>query len=152
MPLTIPQNLLFRIQQHAEQEYPQECCGLGLATNKNPDTLLEIIPCRNVQDELHRKDPQTYPRTSRAAYLIDPRELLLVHQRLRRDSLIICLIYHSHIDAPAAFSEEDRRQALWEGNPVYPNAAYLIFSIQAGKAFDSALFIWDSSRQDFIRG
>jgi proteasome lid subunit RPN8/RPN11 len=44
----------------------------------------------------------------------------------------VAVIYHSHVDAGAYFSETDRRQALVGGEPAYPNAVYVVTSVVAG--------------------
>lgn len=149
MTLILPQNLQAQMTQHAEKEYPSECCGLALASRKDPDKITEIFSCRNVQDEFHLKDSATYPRTSRTAYLIDPRDLLTIHKKTRQEDLLIRLIYHSHIDAPVEFSEEDHRQALWEGEPIYPGAAYFIASVQKKKVVSSMIYSWDPLSKRF---
>ena len=149
MPLNLSQVLWKQIKAQAEAGYPSECCGLGLSSRQDPDTISEIFPCRNVQDEFHRLDPQVYPRTSRTAYIIDPKALLVVHRKVQEESLLIRLIYHSHMDAPADFSEEDKRLALQDGNPVYPSASYLIVPVHYQKAAEPLLYTWDPSQKAF---
>ena len=42
------------------------------------------------------------------------------------------MIYHSHIDAGAYFSETDRRNALIDGQPAYPEATYVVVAVDGG--------------------
>src|SRR5258705_12978581 len=86
-----------------------------------------LLRCRNAQNELHARDPQRYPRDARTAYYIDPKDLLRIGD-LERDGFDVDVIYHSHIDAGAYFSETDRRQALFGGLPAYPAALYVVTS------------------------
>ena len=91
-----------------------------------------LLRCRNIQNELHAKDPQRYPRDARTAYYIDPKDLLRIGE-LEREGFDVAVIYHSHIDAGAYFSETDRRKALVGGEPAYPAATYVVISVVAGQ-------------------
>ena len=46
---------LAAIRRQAEAEYPAECCGVVLARPGGGDRRLHA--CRNIQDELHGRDP-----------------------------------------------------------------------------------------------
>ena len=59
------------ISRQAIAEYPSECCGIVTGTGPTQ----RVHPCRNRQDELHAKDPENHPRTSRDAYDIDRHEM-----------------------------------------------------------------------------
>ena len=56
----------------------------------------------------------------------------------------MAVIYHSHIDAGAYFSETDRRQAVVGGQPAYPAAVYVVTSVVAGRVEAMAAFRWDA--------
>jgi proteasome lid subunit RPN8/RPN11 len=133
------------IQSQAAEEYPQESCGVIM--RRGPERRL--LRCRNAQNELHARDPQRYPRDARTAYYIDPKDLLRIGG-LERDGFDVAVIYHSHIEAGAYFSETDRRQALVGGQPAYPAAVYVVTSVVAGRIDASAAFRWDAERRDFV--
>ena len=133
------------IRQQAEREYPSESCGVVVARKSER----RLVPCRNVQDEKHREDPAAFPRDSRTAYYIDPGDLLRIG-RLEQDGFLVSVIYHSHIDAGAYFSETDKRQALFGGEPTYPNATYVVTSVLEGRATDTAAFRWNPGAKDFL--
>lgn len=137
-----------QMKSQAEKEYPRECCGLllGLKTSKE---YSRALPCRNVQDEYHSKDPKNFPRTSKKAYFLDPKELLLLQKDARARGEEIKLIYHSHIDGPSHFSEEDHRMATYEGTPVYPGVEYLIFSVRGGKVVGVSLYAWNENARQY---
>ena len=59
------------------------------------------------------------------------------------------MIYHSHIDAGAYFSETDRRNALVDGQPAYPGTTYIVVEVREGRAGDVRAFRWDEARRDF---
>src|SRR5438093_1204645 len=112
-----------------------------------PD-IRQLIKCRNIQDQLHAKDPQRHPRDARTAYFIDPQDLLKIG-RLEGDGFDIAVIYHSHVDAGAYFSPTDKQQALIGGEPTYPAATYIVTSVVGGRAEASAGFRWNSGERDF---
>jgi proteasome lid subunit RPN8/RPN11 len=139
---------LARVRAQAEAEYPSECCGVLLTRDMPaPDRLL--MPCRNIQDELHAKDPVRHPRDSRTAYFIDPADLLTIGRR-EGEGYRVATIYHSHVDTGAYFSATDRQNALIEGEPAYPDAIYVVLSVIERRVADAAAFVWDASARDFV--
>ena len=139
---------LARVTAQAVAEYPAECCGVVLARGEDPGDRL-LLPCRNVQDELHARDPARHPRDARTAYYIDPRDLLAIGRR-EADGYRVATIYHSHIDVGAYFSETDKRNALIEGEPAYPGAAYVVMSVVERQLAAVNAFAWDAERRDFL--
>jgi len=133
-----------RIQAQAVAEYPAESCGVVLTRNGER----QLLPCRNVQNELHARDPERHPRDARTAYYIDPADLLRIG-RLEGDGFTVSVIYHSHIDAGAYFSETDRRNAMLGDEPSYPQATYVVTSVCEGRVDAMAAFKWDPSQRDF---
>ena len=137
-----------RIRTQAENEYPSECCGVILEKEGFPGQRL-LIPCRNIQNELHAKDPARYPRDARTAYHVDPKDLLKIGN-LESDGYRVRVIYHSHINAGAHFSETDKQNALVQGEPTYPEAIYAVLSVVEGKAAEAAAFAWNPEKRDFV--
>jgi adenylyltransferase/sulfurtransferase len=139
---------LAALREHARAEYPRESCGVILVRGQER----RLLPCRNIQDELHERDPGRHPRDARTAYYIDPQDLLRMG-RLEGEGFAVAVIYHSHIDVGAYFSETDRRQALMEDEPSYPTAVYLVTAVRgtaAGPQVEAtAGFAWDQARRDF---
>ncbi len=136
---------LAEIRRHAEADYPSECCGVILTRGANERLLMR---CRNLQDTLHRDDPIKHPRDSRTAYYIDPADLLRVMRR-EGEGYRVEVIYHSHCDAGAYFSETDKRDALFGGDPVYPEATYVVVSVREGRVAAGGAFRWIAERRDF---
>jgi proteasome lid subunit RPN8/RPN11 len=133
-----------RIEAQAVAEYPAESCGVVVAREGER----RLLPCRNVQNELHARDPQRYPRDARTAYYIDPADLLRIG-RLEGEGFTVSVIYHSHIDAGAYFSETDRRNAMLGDEPTYPDATYVVTSVVDGRVDGMAAFRWDATQRDF---
>jgi proteasome lid subunit RPN8/RPN11 len=139
---------LAQIRAQAEAQYPAECCGVLLVRAAAPADRV-LLPCRNIQDELHAKDPERHPRDSRTAYFIDPKDLLAIGRR-EGQGYSVAVIYHSHIDAGAYFSATDKRNALIDGEPAYPEAVYVVVSVVEGKVVDAQAFVWASATRDFV--
>jgi len=134
-----------RVLSQAVAEYPGECCGVVM--DRTGERIL--LPCRNIQDELHAKDPQRHPRDSRTAYYIDPKDLIAMGRR-EAQGFRVATIYHSHIDAGAYFSATDKHNALINGEPAYPEAIYVVVSVLQGRIDDAGAFRWDPAQRDFV--
>jgi proteasome lid subunit RPN8/RPN11 len=134
-----------RIRAQAIAEYPGECCGVVM--DKPGERFL--LACRNIQDELHAKDPERHPRDSRTAYYIDPKDLIAMGRR-EAQGFRVLTIYHSHIDAGAYFSATDKHNALVNGEPAYPEATYVVLSVREGRVDDAGAFRWDATQRDFL--
>ncbi len=133
-----------RIQAHAVAEYPAESCGVLVTRGAER----QLLACRNVQNALHARDPQRYPRDARTAYYIDPADLLRIG-RLEGEGFTVSVIYHSHVDAGAYFSETDRRNAMLGTEPSYPQTTYVVTSVVDGRVDAMAAFRWDPAQRDF---
>ena len=136
------------IHRHALAEYPSECCGIiiGKEGNESEDIL---FPCTNIQDKLHAMDPQTYTRDARTAYNIEPRELMKILKETEKKGMRIKFFYHSHPEHDAYFSEEDKRMALFDDEPVYPGAGYLVVSVYNKVIKRNALYLWNTDSKAF---
>lgn len=150
MTLSIPDKFFKKIRAQAERDYPNETCGILIGPKSDQKKIQEIYPCRNVQDEYHAQDPVSFPRTARTAYFIEPRELLRIQREAREKGCEMRVIYHSHTDAGAYFSEEDQRIALSEEEPAYPGVSYLVVSVKDGKTQQCSLFHWDEGKKAFL--
>lgn len=144
----LPEAFLEKILEHARRDYPKECCGLILGP-AGEESCTSVRPCRNLQDEVHAKDPGVFPRTSRNGYWVDPSELLKIQKEMRSAKEEIKIIYHSHIDAGAYFSEEDQRMAQSEGEPAYPKVTYLVLSVMKGIPGEFCFYQWNPSLKSY---
>ena len=133
------------IQRQAVDEYPHESCGVIVVRGGER----RLLRCRNVQNDLHARDPERHPRDARTAYYIDPQDLLKLGH-LEEEGFGVAVIYHSHVDAGAYFSETDRRQALVGGEPAYPDAVYVVTSVVGGAVAAAAAFQWSAAARDFV--
>ena len=134
------------VKQQAATEYPNECCGVILTRG----TERRLVACRNVQDQMHGRDPITFPRTARNAYYMDPLDALKLN-RLVDEGFEFSIIYHSHPNAGAYFSETDRAQALIGGEPAYPGAVYVVISVIGREVKSLAAFRFNRTSAAFER-
>lgn len=144
--MRIPAEQWQRICRQAIREYPGECCGI-LTTAEGG--AVAVHPCRNIQGELHERDPVQYPRDSRIAYFIDPVELFRIIRSAEREGGQVAGFYHSHIDSDAYFSEEDTDRAMVWDEPAYPDAVYVVVSVYQDGVRGHRAFSWDPQRSDF---
>ncbi len=145
----IPKDIFDDMYKHAEETYPGECCGFLLG-EKGRNEINAIRRLKNVYDEYHVREPESYPRTSKTAYLIEPIEILKIQKESRSLNSELKVIYHSHVDVGAYFSEEDKRVATIEGEPLFPGVFYIVISARNSRSDGAALFVWDESKRDFI--
>lgn len=148
--MKIPTEFLKQIREQAEKEYPEECCGMILGPADKPEILSRLRPCKNAQEKYHAQDAASFPRTARTAYFIDAAELLDIQKEARRNGEEVRVIYHSHIDADAYFSDEDKRIAAPDGEPAYPGVDYLVIPVMEGKAGDFRRHLWNPEKKDFV--
>ena len=144
----LSQDNLGEIRKHALGEYPYECCGIviGFPESKDGDILFR---CTNIQNKLHKMEPRTYPRDARTAYNIEPRELVEIFNQVQSKGMMLKTFYHSHPDHDAYFSDEDKRMALFDGEPTYPVAKYLVVSVYSKVVREEAWFEWNSQTRSF---
>lgn len=144
--LTLRSETLSEIYAHAKSAFPEECCGAILR-----DGTQEFVwRCRNIQNELHQKDPDTYPRDARTAYVIHPDDLIAIHKATETEDRQIKVFYHSHPNHEAYFSEKDKADALMWDEPAYPDATYLVISVYDAEIRAVKAFAYDESVRDFI--
>jgi len=145
--IRLPHDVAVAIRAHLERTYPEEGCGCVL---EDASGRWKSRPCTNIQNALHARDPVAYPRDARTAYFIEPRELLDITREADAAGGRIVAWYHSHPDHPAYFSDEDRSRALIEDEPLYPDAAYLVYSVRNGRTAAIKAFVWDEATRDFL--
>ena len=134
------------ICRHAQETFPEECCG-AILTAPSGD---EVHPITNIQNVMHAKDPQSYPRDATIAYVMEPKELLAVLKEADSGKAVLKAFYHSHPNHDAYFSAEDKRQAMFGDEPSYPDAVYLVISIYDREVKTIRAYAWNEQDKDFI--
>ncbi len=124
-------NLSLRmIYMHARECYPEECCGFVLHSG--------IKPCSNAINALNKLDPKTYPRSAAQGFVLSSQDTLYLSKNISSSNPILA-IYHSHPDVGAYFSQEDKDNALFENEPVWP-IDHLVIDIKKDIVACSKLF------------
>jgi proteasome lid subunit RPN8/RPN11 len=99
----IPQRLVDAMLAHADEAYPDECCGLLAGTGGSPTHLYRI---------------QNVHPTPRVFYEMAPKEQFYAFKNIRHNGLNVMAIYHSHPESPARPSQSDIRLA-YDPEPFY---------------------------------
>ena len=131
-----------RMVAHAESAYPRECIGVLTGLWENPEAIA-LNKLTNKLDELFRQDPERYQRDARTGYFVDPKEVFNLVTHTQREGNKILAFYHSHPDHESYFSREDLAAAVMWGEPVYPDAVYIVLSVFGGKAKEAKVFAWN---------
>jgi len=119
MSITLPQIELSKLHAHAQEGYPHEVVGI-IAGDKQARLASRIHPLINERaDSAHNR------------YKVSGLTLMRAEQALEAQGLDILGYYHSHPDHPSQYSDYDRDHAL-------PNLSYVIVSVMAGRAVDTA--------------
>jgi len=134
------------ICQHARETFPEECCGAIL----DHDGVVEVRRITNIQNAMHAKDPESYPRDAAIAYFMDPKELLAVMKEVDNGQAQLLAFYHSHPNHDAYFSAEDKARALFGDEPSYPDTAYLVISIYDRQVKTIRAYTWEEGKKDFL--
>jgi proteasome lid subunit RPN8/RPN11 len=114
--LIIAATELRKMREHAEHEYPNQCCGLLLGSRRDSHKhALCAQACHNVASA---------PLES---FLVAPQELIECQRHAREQRLEILGFYHSHPDQPANPSEQDVSLACWT------NCSYVLLSTEEGR-------------------
>jgi proteasome lid subunit RPN8/RPN11 len=149
MILKLKNQHLEQMLQHAERDYPSECCGMMLGkVGGDAKTVYEVVAIHNLRHDPSKAQkmlPVDSPdqETDRNRFLIDPGEQLRVEKSARERNLDVIGYYHSHPDHPAKPSRYDRDHA-------WPWYSYVIMEVNRGKAgeFNSWILSDDRSRFD----
>lgn len=123
--------LLRQAYTHARRAYPHECCGMILRTG--------LRECTNIQDDLHRQDPASHPRTARKAFSLTADETIFLAESLSTDNPVLA-VYHSHPDDDAYFSKTDSAALLCNSKPAYPDLLHLVIACGPDRISEARLF------------
>jgi [CysO sulfur-carrier protein]-S-L-cysteine hydrolase len=145
-PLRLSDKTLSEISHHAQQTFPEECCGVVLSNG----VADQVFRLSNIQNKLHALDPQTYPRTAIIAYAMDPKELEKALSEADVTGAKLKAFYHSHPNHDAYFSDEDKAFACPFGEPNFPGAAQVVVSIYDGAVKRICAYAWSDDDNDFV--
>ena len=95
-------------------------------------------------------DPTAKDRTAQTAFVISDKDLLELNQTLD-DDIKPLIIYHSHPNGRAYFSDTDRNNAVdpWGSGPAYP-VQQIVIGINNDRIVEAKQFAWDTESEDFV--
>ena len=131
--IDIKKNHIEQIKEHAQKDYPYECCGILLGKFENGEkTVTQVLEISNEKEEENRHN----------RYLIPSSKILETELYAIKNGLDIVGFYHSHPDHPATPSAFDVEHAL----PVY---SYFIVSVYDAKVVNFTLSVLSHDRSKF---
>lgn len=138
---------LAAIFEHARRDYPKECCGIVYGP-RDAAVADRATACLNIQDRLHAEDPARHPRDARTAYNLDAPDLFRLQKSLR-GATPAKIVYHSHVDVGAYFSDTDQAAAQLDGEPTYP-VEYVVIDVRKDAVGGAAQFTWDETARKYV--
>ena len=115
MKLKISDKTLAHIENHAQAEYPNECCGFLYGVDADDRVIDRAFEAKNSKEGDKRR-----------RFEISPLDYLKAEQYAVKNDIQLLGIYHSHPNHPAKPSEHDRVQAV-------EFFSYIITSVAEGK-------------------
>jgi [CysO sulfur-carrier protein]-S-L-cysteine hydrolase len=157
--LVIRKNVLERLEAEARAAYArdEESCGLLVGPADAAALLDDLVPMENRANKLHALDGVTYPRTGRQYFDIHPIKFEREIKERSAAGRPAKVLYHSHLDVGAYFSETDASAATMGGDEPAYDLAYLVTSVRGKAAGDPdavvdahKLFVWDAAAKGFV--
>lgn len=108
MSLTLPQSFIDEMIAHAQEDAPNECCGIIAGED---DRAVKLFRAKNAEASPWR-------------YSVAPKDLFRVFRECEENGWSFLAIYHSHTASEAYPSPTDVRLSFW------PEAYYLLVSLQ----------------------
>lgn len=146
-PLHIPEPLLTEVFREARQAYPAECCG-WLSGSAGGASVDRIRPCVNAQSS--GGHPAVDGRSSEDAYVIAGADLI-AFSRGFDTATPPRIIYHSHPNGRAYFSQTDQEVATspWGDGPAY-DVQQLVVGLDSHRVVEAALFGWSDEAGKYV--
>ena len=119
------------IRAHGQETYPHECCGALVGIGSRVTTTVAL--------------PNTTEEGPRRRFLVRPSDYRMAERRAGELGGELLGFYHSHPDHPARPSQYDLDHA-------WPNFAYVIVAVAAGRAGDMTVWWLKDDRTSFEEG
>lgn len=146
--LSISESVMRELEAHALETYPNECCGFVSGPAAEPLVLDTAVREVNEADKYHKLDPVTFPRTARTYFKINELRAAKAFEAGEKSGQPIKVIYHSHCDAGAYFSQEDAATFASDNLLMWP-CAFIVVSVQNGAIADRKLWVHVPGTNDF---
>ncbi len=146
--MILPRPLYDAILAHGEKTWPQECCGFLVGAESG--AIEEVVAITNAAEKMKAERPDEFTRTAEMGYVMDPQEQLRAMRSAETRGKVVRGIYHSHADVGSYFSAEDKRRALFDGAPMFPDAIYVVADVKAREGKGAKAFVWSAAARDFV--
>jgi len=146
--LEIDKSVMDEIEQHALECYPSESCGFVFGPADQPAFLDSLQREENEADKYHALDPVTFPRTSNTYFKINELRAARTFEQGEEKGRPVKVIYHSHCDAGAYFSDEDAATFANGGQLMWP-CAYIVVRVLDGKVAERRLWVHEPGTNGF---
>lgn len=140
-PLELSSGVCEAMFAEASAVFPREACGVVVGPRGVPGQQ-RFVRFDNLQDELHQRDPERYPRDARTAFSMNALKLSRLISEVEGAGGALIAVVHSHPQHPSYFSDTDQRNAMAWGQPIYPDAVQLVVSVFDGEVRDLKGFVW----------
>lgn len=107
MTLSLPQSFIDEIIAHAQDDAPNECCGIIAGEDGR---AVKLFRAKNAEASPYR-------------YNVEPKDLFRIFRECDENGWSFLAIYHSHTASEAYPSPTDVRLAFW------PEAYYVLVSL-----------------------
>jgi len=145
-PIEIPRALLEQAYREARRAFPAECCGW--LTGPGEAAVDALRPCVNQQEA--GDHPTAAARSAETAYVIAGDDLIAFSKSFD-GAAPARIIYHSHPNGRAYFSDTDQQVATspWGDGPAWP-VQQLVVGIDGDRVVEAALFAWSDEAGLFV--
>ena len=133
LPLNIYDAALETMQLHAQQDFPNECCGFLYGEETDGERIIMLA-----KPVLNNKEGD-----QRRRFEISPLDYMRAEQYALNNGLTLLGVYHSHPQHPAIPSEHDLKQAM-------PWFSYIILSVMDGKTDHLRSWQLNEDKTNFI--
>jgi proteasome lid subunit RPN8/RPN11 len=134
----------------------EEACGALEGPAGDPLLADRATSIANLANRYHQMDPEEYPRTGRTYFLIDPLKFSKQVRAGEESGRPLKVLWHSHLDCGAYFSDTDAQTALAGGDEPSYDLAFLVISVRGdgrggGAHVDERrLFVWSAAERKFL--
>jgi proteasome lid subunit RPN8/RPN11 len=129
--VTLDEGVAAAIRRHGEETYPHECCGALVGDGELVRAAVAL--------------PNTTEEGPRRRFLVRSEDYRQAERRAGELGGELVGFYHSHPDHPARPSQFDLDHA-------WPTFAYVIVSVQSGRAADMTVWFLKDDRSRFEGG